>query len=159
MPMGVYPRPSLQERLMRNTRVTEADCVEWLGPFSPAGYGHIGQRVNGKYRTYRTHRLSFEIANGAIPAGKVIRHKCDNPPCINPNHLELGSDADNIRDRDERDRTARGERSGNSVLTSDQVGQIRAQYEAGGVTQKTLAAQFGVCQAHISKVIRRVNWR
>lgn len=106
MPKGVYPRPTLIETLETNSERKDSGCIEWLGPFSPRGYGHVGKRQNGRTVTYRTHRLAYELANGPIPAGLVVRHKCDNPPCLNLDHLELGTPYENAVDRDNRGRNA-----------------------------------------------------
>lgn len=155
----VSRKSHLADRLASNCRLADNGCIVWDGPFSPRGYGHIGVRVGGKLKTYRTHRLAYELRHGAIPVGLVVRHKCDNPPCINMDHLELGTDADNTADRQVRGRTAIRERNGAAVLTSDQVDEIRSLYGSGSFTQKSLGQRFGVCQAHISKIIRNVQWK
>jgi hypothetical protein len=105
VPKGIYPRPTLAQTLNTNSSTAEdSGCIEWLGPFSPSGYGHVGKRQGDRKITFRTHRLAYELAYGPIPEGLVVRHKCDNPPCINPAHLELGTSAQNNRDRDTRGR-------------------------------------------------------
>lgn len=89
-----------------STVVPESGCWEWQKCRSPHGYGRIGSIViNGaSHRGTYTHRVSWALANGEWPEGLVVRHKCDNPPCINPEHLEIGTHADNARDRQERGR-------------------------------------------------------
>lgn len=73
-----------------------SDCIEWTGARHPNQYGV--RKVKG--RNQLVHRLAWEEANGPIPAGMVIMHTCDNPPCYNLDHLRLGSQADNLKDRD-----------------------------------------------------------
>ena len=72
-------------------------CWHWTGNIGPNGYGRMSQTS--------THRYSYELHNGPIPAGLVVRHKCDNPGCCNPAHLEIGTKADNNRDRHVRGRS------------------------------------------------------
>ena len=85
------------------SRVIKADgCWQWTGPTFPFGHGSIS--AHGK--TTRAHRVSWELHNGPIPVGMHVLHKCDNPPCVNPEHLYLGTNVENTRDRDARRRQA-----------------------------------------------------
>ena len=82
--------------------VTDTNCWEWRGAKSPAGYGvlrHAGPTVSAT-------RSVWSLANGPVPDGMVVRHKCDNPPCVNPDHLEIGTPAQNSRDMVERNRSS-----------------------------------------------------
>jgi hypothetical protein len=79
----------------------EDECIEWHGYRDKDGYGTV---YVGNYKTVRAHRHVYEECIGPIPNGLILRHKCDNPPCVNPNHLEPGTQKDNARDRDERGR-------------------------------------------------------
>ena len=94
---------SLIERLIKHTIVKESGCWEWQGAKTDFGYGVIGRGIRG-YGLVRAHRASWEIAYGEIPLGLIVRHRCDNPSCINPEHLLLGTHADNTRDKIERGR-------------------------------------------------------
>lgn len=76
---------------------TEDGCWEWRGDRNELGYGRLTLKRKGLDKT-RVHRLMFERYVGSIPDGMVIRHKCDNPPCCNPDHLEVGTQADNLAD-------------------------------------------------------------
>ena len=96
-----------------------------------------------------------------VPAGKMVLHRCDNPICVRPDHLFLGDAASNAADRQQKGRGASfpGEVNANSKLTSSQVGEIRARYAAGGVTQRELAAAYGIAsQSHVSQIVRGVKW-
>jgi hypothetical protein len=73
------------------------ECWEWNGCTKPFGYGFISRRPSGNSEL--AHRVSWELANGPIPDGLYVLHRCDNPPCVNPNHLFLGDYGDNARDR------------------------------------------------------------
>ena len=77
--------------------VTDSGCWEWRGTRAVAGYGRISASMWG-LRDRSTHRLSYELFYGPIPDGLLIRHKCDNPPCVNPDHLEPGTQQDNMDD-------------------------------------------------------------
>ena len=77
------------------------ECIEWTGARSAAGYGRLGTKY--------AHRVAYEKAHGPIARGMVVRHRCDNPPCVNPAHLELGTQADNMRDMAVRGRASSGE--------------------------------------------------
>jgi len=138
---------------------TEAGCLEWQGYRETFGYGQI--RINGKL--YKAHRYAFELAYGPIPEGLVICHRCDNPPCCNPEHLFLGTHADNIADRCAKGRTRTGhlygEESVSAILTAADVISIRTQYAAGGVTQTGLASEYGVTQSAIWLIVHNKKWR
>lgn len=118
------------------------------------GYAYDGVRIQ------RAHRLAWQFTNGAIPDGLCVLHRCDNPRCVNPAHLFLGTQRDNAQDRERKGRRqpARGERSGRAKLTWQQVEQIRSLYTARAFSQTQLAEHFGVHQTAISAVIRRKSW-
>lgn len=91
----------LAERLKAGYTITEDGCWTWFKSKDQCGYGMIGIAPG---RCNRAHRVSYELHVGPIPAGMIVRHSCDNPPCVNPAHLSVGTDADNVRDRDSRGR-------------------------------------------------------
>lgn len=137
---------------------TPEDCWEWAGGRFQRGmrYG----RVSWGGVSVGAHRLAYETWVGPIPEGFLVRHKCDNPPCINPEHLEVGTPADNARDMIERGRkvVTRGEARHNAKLTEDQVIQIRELYSEG-VGQMDLATRFGVTNKNISAIVLGKTWR
>lgn len=92
-----------------STPVPEAGCWLWLGRTAPNGYGRMGA---GRNRQYAAHRVSWEFHRGPIPAGLIVCHKCDTRRCINPDHLFLGTHADNARDRDAKGRGGFGRNGG-----------------------------------------------
>lgn len=105
------------------------------------GYGLFA--VNGK--AHRAHRLAYELYVGPIGDGKIIRHLCDNPACVNPQHLASGTMKDNCDDRDRQNRNAH-------KLTTEEIAEIRHLYLDTGEIQENLALAYGVSQAQISRV-------
>jgi len=130
-------------------------CIEWTGCRNPKGYG---QRTINR-RHWQAHRWAWTQAHGPIPPGMLVCHRCDNPPCVNVDHLFLGTNADNTADRDTKGRgrwhnPARGEQQGSHKLTQAQVEAIRSDSRS----QRVIAADYGVNQSTISKIKRRLAW-
>jgi hypothetical protein len=158
---------SLDERL-RHHGWTEVDhdwtpvdtpCWEWNGYRNPRGYGQLAVGRHAGDDPQRSvpmlaPRAAFLAWVGDIPDGCVVCHHCDNPPCINPTHFFLGTRLDNNADAAAKGRTSRGENHGQHKLSDAQVDEIRARYAEGGVYQKQLAAEYGVCQQLISHYVR-----
>lgn len=107
---GAPERPALAERLWGNVEKDANGCWNWRGARYRKGYGRIS--IDG--RQVAAHRTAYRLAHGEIPDGLVVRHRCDNPPCINPDHLEVGTAADNSRDMVERGRSAPNPRALNT---------------------------------------------
>jgi hypothetical protein len=129
-------------------------CWPWTGTLHHRGYGVIGDNRN---RQYLAHRLAYERVHGAIPEGLYVCHHCDNPPCVNPDHLFLGTDADNQSDKANKGRSTQGIKSPNAKLTDADVLAIRALYPR--MTQQALADKFHVHQTIVSDIVRRVAWK
>lgn len=107
----------------------------------------------------RAHRLAWELTNGPVPPGLHVLHRCDNPPCCNPNHLFLGTHQENHADMVAKRRHAHGEKDGRAILRAPQVITIRALYATGRWTQAALAEAYGVDRSTIGYIIRRRLWR
>jgi hypothetical protein len=132
-------------------------CWLWANAVNEHGYGVM--RPAGK-RTgpgVKAHRVSAELAGMDI-RGRVVRHRCDNPPCVNPAHLIPGTQADNARDRVERGRSNTGSINGQAKLTDSQVLEIRAKL-AQGIPGKALAAEYGISEPTISVIRNAKGWR
>lgn len=134
------------------------ECWPWTAALNEHGYGVMRpdiQRRNGP--TLKAHRASLQLAGVEID-GLVVRHFCDNPPCVNPAHLSVGTKADNSADMVGRDRHPRGSRSATSKLTDSQVIEIRARCAAGEL-HRILAADYGVSRVTITNIVGRRTWR
>ncbi|CAI1891350.1 HNH endonuclease signature motif containing protein [Serratia entomophila] len=126
------------------------ECIEWIGSVGSSGYGRV--YFKGKNRS--AHRLSYSTHKGSIPDGLVVMHLCDNKPCVNPNHLSLGTTRDNLHDRDTKNRQAKGERAGMAKLKENDVIEIRS----SGMKQRELAKLYSVHQSTISAIKLRKIW-
>jgi hypothetical protein len=144
-------------------------CWLWQRGKSTAGYG-VSWHID---KVWYTHRLSYEIAYGPIPPGLMVLHSCDTPACCNPAHLRTGTQADNMRDRQERGRTPsgdrhrsvlypesvlRGEQIWNAKLTAQDVRDIRRQHR-DGKPQAAIARHYGMSNMAIHDIVRGRNWR
>lgn len=150
------------ERIRRRVAIREDGCWQWLGGKNRFGYGYIGvgSRTDGSRRLAKAHRVSYEAFVGPIPYGLFVLHRCDNRACVNPDHLFLGTQSDNMADKVNKGRQARqlGEAHPRAIMTDTLVREARARYAAGGITKGRLATEYGVSQATMSYVINRVTW-
>ena len=120
--------------------------------------GRYGQFwINTKEKKY-AHRISYELNKGKIPKGLLVCHKCDNPICVNPKHLWLGTYKENMQDASAKGRTTTGEKSSTAKLKTADVLKIRKMYNTGRFTQKEIAKKFNVIQQNISLIILRKHW-
>lgn len=144
---------TVAERLA-NRSVRDANgCLIWQGNKLPFGHGII--TMKGR-KTRRTHRVAWELANGPIPSGMCVCHRCDVPACINPDHLFLGTIADNNADMMRKGRHVAhpGERNGRARLTAAQVQAILADPRR----QIDIAAEYGIKQPQVSRIKRGQTW-
>lgn len=137
------------------------DCWTWKGARNGNGYGNFRTAEFGR-TTLSAHRVSYLIVNGEWPPnGMLVRHKCDNPICVNPHHLEYGTVADNMKDMVERGRQPkrdqRGENNGASKLTAANVDEIRSLITLGH-SNAAIATRFGVTHSMISRIRRGRAW-
>lgn len=127
-------------------------CWIWTGAImkSNSGYGTIG--IGGVMRL--AHRVAWIIKNGRVPELLLVLHSCDNPACVRPSHLWVGTQKQNIQDMINKNRGARGLSVG-AKLSEDQVKQMRS----SGRTQQSLAKQYGINQATVWAILNRVTYR
>lgn len=130
-------------------------CWDWQAGLSKDGYGKV--TLNGNPRT-RAHRAAWYYTYGSLPNG-ILRHTCDNPLCVNPNHLLEGTHADNVRDKVSRNRQQKGEAVPNSVLKEADVLAIRRLLKTANLTQSAIAERFGVSRRSIGMIKTGSTWR
>lgn len=140
------------------------DCWIWTAGKDRLGYGSftIKYRQNKRATAYKAHRVAYALAYGAVDAGVCVLHTCDNPSCVNPDHLRLGTHGDNMRDMANKGRgcTCRqdGENNKYAKLTEEEVLRMRSLHERG-LAQHELANIFRVSPGTVSDVVRRHTWK
>lgn len=165
---------TIKDRLQALSQVVDSGCWEWTGKLMHKGYGVI--YIDGKER--RAHRVSYEEYKGNIEGGLLVCHSCDNRKCINPDHLWLGTNAENIQDAAKKGRmkgfgasrgqsyetlsggvteTQVGEMNKNAKLVEQQVLEIRAKLK-DGVNSHELAKAYGVSYRNIRAIAIRRSW-
>ena len=137
------------------------ECWEWNGPYWGRGYG----RINFGGKGYYVHRLMWEMRHGEIPTGMQVCHHCDNPPCINPEHLFLGTPSENFIDAIKKGRVQMlpphsmpGENHPLVKLTSEQVKIIREERKSG-VSAREIARRYNVSTGHIRQIVSGNRWK
>jgi len=136
--------------------VTASGCSEWQGHKSQYGYGIIQSKV---YGSTGAHRVAYAIAHGPIPHDVHVCHRCDNPPCVNPDHLFLGRDKENVADMIQKLRHSYGEDSYHHRLTETEAIEILQRYAAGGIGRPQLGREYGVSASCIQGLTERRTWK
>lgn len=132
------------------------NCWEWTGYINRYGYGSFHPSSTVKELS---HRVVWQFTHGIIPDGLWVLHKCDNPACVNPNHLFLGTPSDNSKDMVKKGRSLTGEKNSQRKLTWEIVHKIRSTYATTEHNQHKLAKMFGVSVDCINHIVRNLTWR
>lgn len=141
------------------------ECWPWLSLVFNDGenYGQVKFGVGSKDRhivhKFRAHRVAYFLEHGVLPNELCVCHTCDNPICVNPAHLFLGTNRKNIQDRSRKQRDAKGEQHGMCKLTEKQVVEIREIYSSQKISLSALGRRFGVSHTHIRFIVKRESWK
>lgn len=157
--MGRAPKPLAERfwpKVEKSGPIVQADlgsCWVWTGFCAKYnGYGKMHVDTEAGKRSFVAHRVSWTLHFGEIPDGKEVLHRCDNPPCVRPDHLLIGTHTDNMRDM-----SAKG-RSAAAALTAGQVREIRAAL-ARGERKSTVADRFGTSRQNMTSIANGSSWR
>lgn len=154
MRLIVQTEPGVVERFLKKVERTDT-CWVWTAGIHKSGYGHFWLAGTMVY----AHRASWLLHKGPIPDGLDVLHKCDNPKCVRPDHLFLGTHLDNMRDRDKKGRRTapKGSAHGGAVLTEEVVLGIRARV-AVGESRRSVAEEVGVSYSMVCRIVSGKNW-
>jgi len=162
---------TVEQRFWAKVKKTNS-CWLWTGAKRNKGYGAFSYTENGKLVQDRAHRYSYRLHKGDIPPGMFVLHKCDTPACVNPDHLFLGTNNDNIKDMLRKGRHIsggthcgeagdwrRGTEHHAAKLTPDDVREMRRLYAEGGWSYSQLGKRFGVNTSAAYKIVKRLLWK
>ncbi len=153
-----YTDDEVKVVLQQRSKKMPSGCIEWQGAIQRGGYGNLRMRN----KTTLVHRASWIVNKGEIPDGLCVLHRCDNRPCVNPDHLFLGTYADNNADCISKGRAKRSDRKGENhhgaILGSKDILKIRKLY-AGGKNKNELSKLFGVHSTTIHDIVIRRRWK
>lgn len=135
----------LKEKLLSKIGINDSGCWNWLGSKTANGYGNMRTQFGNMY----THRVSWMVHYGQIPSDLCVLHKCDNKPCVNPEHLFLGTYQDNHNDMRAKGRDAYGH---NAKLTRDQVNEVKQLLSQGALSQRQIANLYNVSRSCVLQI-------
>jgi hypothetical protein len=148
---------TIQDQFQSKYKIKDNGCWEWQGAKANHGYGVFRVTINGSNCLLRAHRFSYEQYIGKITSKMMVCHKCDNPCCVNPEHLFLGSAKDNSLDMAKKKRSTFGERNPQAKLTEKQVKQIKLMLKKG-ISSPIIAIKYGVTSGAIRSIATQRIW-
>lgn len=162
--LGLLAMPApVIERLIRHTvGYSGSGCWEWIGETDRSGYGRMQFKKDGRKKSRFVHRVAYKHFHPDWDERAHVLHKCDNPPCWNPDHLFLGDQEANMHDMKAKGRAnngdTRGEKNGRAKLTWDQVREMRAMFEKG-FSRSHICEKFNTPRWNLGYILRNQSWR
>ncbi len=148
------------ERFIEKVNKEENGCWNWLGTTYRGGYGHFRRKINGKWVMYKAHRYSCEITKGPCPEGMFVCHTCDNPGCVNPDHLYFGTPTDNHWDMRERERWKLIRNPKHNLLSLETAKEIRMyKFTNPSSKLKDIATIFKTSIHQVSRILSNKIWQ
>lgn len=148
------PTMKTMKELFKSKTKIVGTCWNWQGNINSEGYG----RVTVMAKTFLAHRFSYELFNGKSPGTKVVCHKCDSHPCVNPGHLFIGEPKDNSSDMIKKGRSAYGTKNNSAKLREPDVLEIRRLYKEIGIPAIEIAKMFRIAETTVFCIVNRKTW-
>ena len=146
------------DRFLEKVAVNENDCWIWTAAKYRGGYGHFRRFLDGKWKMFKAHRYSYEFYKGVIPEGLLICHTCDNPSCVNPNHLFTGTTKENTIDRINKKGQPIFRNPKHNWVTKENVDSIRNDYTLG-LKYSELELKYNLSKPQISRIVNFKTWK
>lgn len=144
---------TILKRFLSKVKPATSGCWEWQGGKNEHGYGMFF--LSPKARTQKAHRIAWEFFRGPIPDGGCVLHSCDNPPCVNPDHLWIGTKKQNSKDMVKKGRSTSGVKNSQSKITEDIVRIIRTDCR----TYRKISAHYGICPSQVCEIKKGTAWK
>jgi hypothetical protein len=146
------------DRFLEKIEVSENGCWIWKGAKLRGGYGHFRRHINGKWVMFKAHRYAYEYFNGPLEKHLLVCHKCDNPECVNPEHLFKGTNKDNAADKVKKGRLVFGRNKKHQWLTLEIVNSIRKDHKEG-LKNFEISEKYEISPSQVSRVVKNQIWK
>ena len=148
------------ERWLNKVVEAENGCMLWTGSKTRGGYGHFRMFINGVWKMYKAHRFAYEYFNNVkLDSDTLVCHKCDNPACVNKDHLFIGNNQDNINDMMSKGRNKFGRKPEHRWLNQEIADKIRLTYSTSEYTMKQVGEMFNTSASQVERIVNNKIWK